>query len=265
MDRLGPETEPEQESDGSSVVMRVGYIVGAGVVAALASSFPASLRMGDESSPSRALLQWVVLSALATPIAVLLVAVLRRARVGVRLLMGEKTQLLAIGVLWWSVIELGILSMFGAVLRKTTHHHALAGVTFAIFAIVSGGLVGIFARKATIILARGGSSLQRSGLIIAASAAFLVVMLVGVRTSKAEGLHTASALVDGIALAITSTIASSRVFARYRPLAMIGVPVAVLVVMVGLTMLRFDPKLRASLGDIAPIHTLVIALFGGSG
>ncbi len=262
IDRLAPDDGPEQESDGSSVVMRIGHIVGAGVVAALASSFPASLRMGEEGSAGRALVQWVVVSALATPLAVGLVAVLRRARVGLRLLMGERVQLLAIGVLWWSVIELGILSLFGALLRKTTHHHALAGVTFAVFAIVTGLVVGIFARKATLVLARGGSSLQRSGLIIASSAAFLVVMLVGVRTSKAEGLHTASALIDGLALAITSTIASSKMLSRHRALAIVGVPIAVLVVMVGLTMLRFDPKLHASLGEVAPLHTLVLSLFG---
>lgn len=261
MERLGPQLEPEQNTDGLPVVMRVGAIVGAGVVAALVSSVPGALRMGDDSSASRALLQLVVLSALATPVAVLLVTVLRRARVGVRILMGDKPQLLAIGVLWWCVIELGILSIVGAVLRKTTHHHALAGVTFAIFALVSGLLVALFARKATLLVAGRGSQ-ERNGLVVAASSAFLVLMLVGFRTSRAEGLHTASALFDGLALTIASTLTSSRFFARYRPLAMIGVPVALLVLMVGFTMLRFDPKLRSALGDIAPIHALLIGLIG---
>lgn len=254
--------EPEPDSDGSSVVMRVGYIVAGGVVAAVASSLPAALRMGDESSASRALEQWVVLSALATPVCVAAVAVLRRARVGLRLLMGERAHLLAIGVLWWSVIELGLLSIFGAVLRKTTHHHALAGATFAVFAIVSGALVGAFARKTTGTLARGEASVQKVGLAIAGGAAFLVLMLVGVRTSRAEGLHTASALVDALALAVTSTITSSRAFARGRPMAIAGVPVAVLVLIVGLTTLRYSPKLRESLIETAPVHTLVFSLFG---
>jgi FtsH-binding integral membrane protein len=257
MDRLAP--EPEPDSDGSSVVMRVGYIVAGGVISAVASSFPAALRMGEEGSASRALEQWIVLSALATPIGVAAVAVLRRARVGLRLLMGNKGHLLAIGVLWWSVVELGLLSMFGAVLRKTTHHHALAGVTFAAFAVVSGLLIGIFAHRTTAILARGGPNLERMGVAIAGGAAFVVIMLVGVRTSRAEGLHTAAALVDALALAVMSTITSSRAFTRFRPMAIAGVPVAVLLLMIGLTTLRFDPQVRESLMEAAPVHTLLIS------
>lgn len=270
MERLPPHRALEPEpSDGDnstpsspSMVMRVGYIVAGGVIAAVASSFPGSLRMGEEGSASRALEQWIVLSALATPLGVLAVAVLRRARVGLRMLMGDRATLLFMGVLWWCVIEIGLLAIVGTVLRKTTHHHALAGVTFAAFAVASGVVVGLLARRATSVLARGGASLQKVGLYIAGGAAFLIVMLVGVRTSRAEGLHTAAALVDALALAITSTIASSKAFGRVRAMAIAGVPVAVLVIMVGFTTLRFDPKLRESLMETAPIHALVIGLFG---
>lgn len=256
MERL--DSEPEPENDGSSVVMRVGYIVAGGVVAAVASSLPAALRMGGGAA--RALEQWIALSALATPIGVGAVAVLKRARVGLRLLVGERAALFAMAVLWWCVIELGLLSVFGALLRKTTHHHALAGVTFAVFAVVTGIFVGLLARRATANLARGEGSLHRVGLAIAAGAAFLVLLLVGVRTSKAEDLHTAAALVDALALMVTATIASSRLFGRYRPMAIAGVPVAVLVLMLGLTTLRFDPKMRESLAEAAPIHGLVLSL-----
>jgi hypothetical protein len=257
MDNLGREPQPE----GESAIIVVGFVVAGAVIAAVASSLPAALRMGDEGSAGRALEQWIVLSALATPLATAAVIVLRRARVGLRLLMGDRASLLAIGVLWWSVIELGLLSIFGAVLRKTTHHHALAGVTFAAFAVASGALVGIFARRTTGMIARGGMNLQKIGLVIAGGAAFIVVMLVGIRTSRAEGLHTAAALVDVLAFAVMSTIASSRILSRFRPLAIAGVPVAVLVVMVGLTTLRFDPKLRDSLAETAPMHAIIIDLF----
>jgi FtsH-binding integral membrane protein len=253
------DTEPEPENDGSSVVMRVGYVFAGGVVAAVASSLPAALRMGGGGA-ARALEHWIALSALATPIGVGAVAVLKRARVGLRLLVGEHAALFAMGVLWWCVIELGLLSVFGAVLRKTTHHHALAGVTFAVFAAVTGIIVGLLARRATANLARGEGSVHRVGLAIAAGAAFLVLLLVGVRTSKAENIHTAAALVDALALMVTATIASSRLFGRYRPMAIAGVPVAVLVLMVGLTTLRFDPKMRESIPEAAPIHGLVLSL-----
>jgi hypothetical protein len=260
MERLAH--EPEPDSDGSSIVTRLGFIVAGGVAAAIASSLPAALRMGDDGSASRALAQWMVLSAVSTPLAVTAVALLRRARVGVRLLVGDRGALLAMGVLWWSVIELGLLSIFGAVLRKTTHHHALAGVTFAIFAVITGILAALFAHRTTTILARGGASLQRIGLAIAAGCAFIGIMLVGFRTARAEDMHTAATLVDALAFAVTATIASSRSFARWRPMAIAGVPVAVLVIMVGLTTLRFDPKLQQSLVETAPLHSFVIGLFG---
>jgi hypothetical protein len=260
MERLAH--EPEPDTDGSSIVMRFGFIVAGGVVAALASSLPASLRMGGEGSASRALEQWLVLSAVSTPLAVASVAVLRRARVGLRLLAGERASTFAVGVLWWSVIELGLLSLFGALLRKTTHHHALAGVTFSAFAVVTGVVVALFARRTTAMLIRGGAGLLKIGLVIAAACAFLAIMLVGIRTARAEGIPTAGALVDGLAFAVTTTIASSRLFGRWRPMAIAGVPVAVLLVMVGLTTLRFDPKLQQSLGETAPVHAFVISLFG---
>jgi hypothetical protein len=260
MERLAH--EPEPDSDGSSIVMRFGFIVAGGVVAALASSLPASLRMGGEGSASRALEQWLVLSAVSTPLAVAAVAVLRRARVGLRLLAGERASTFAVGVLWWSVIELGMLSLFGALLRKTTHHHALAGVTFSAFAVVTGVVVALFARRTTAMLMRGGAGLLKIGLVIAAACAFVAIMLVGIRTARAEGIHTAGALVDGLAFAVTTTIASSRLFGRWRPMAIAGVPVAVLLVMVGLTTLRFDPKLQQSLGETAPVHAFVLGLFG---
>lgn len=244
--------------------MRIGHVVAAGVLAAVTASFPASLRMGEEGSLGRALEQWLVLSALATPLGILAVAALRRARAGMTLLMGNGAILLYVGVLWWAVIEMGLLGIVGAVLRKTTHHHALAGVTFAVFALASGVIVGLLARRAAMIIARGGHAVLKTGLYIAGAAAFLIVMLVGIKTSRAEGLHTAAGLVDSLALAVTSAIASSRLLARVRPLAIAGVPVAVLVLMVGLTTLRFDPKLKDSLLETAPIHSLVISLFSSS-
>jgi hypothetical protein len=259
MERFAP-AEPEPESE-APLITRIGFAVAGAVGAAITSALPAALRMGDEGSIGRALEQWVVLSALGIPIALAAVAVLQRARVGLRLLMGERAPLLAIGVLWWSVIELGLLSGFGAVLRKTTHHHALAGVTFAAFAMGSGALVGLFARRISAMLGRGGPNLQRVGLVIAGASAFVAVMLVGIRTSRAEGIHTAAALVDVLALGVTSTIASSRLVTRSRYLAIAGVPAAVVILVIGLTTLRLDPKLSESLRETAPVHSLVVDLF----
>lgn len=259
---LAREPEPEPEDDRSSSVMRLGVIVAGGVLAAVVSSLPAALRMANASSASGALERWLVLAALATPLAVAAVAVLRRARVGVQLLAGARAPLFAMGVLLWCLIELVVLSAFGALLSKTTHHRALAGVTFAIFAVVTGVVVALVARRAATVLARKGAGAQKLGLGVVAGCAFVGVMLVGVRMARAEETLAASALVDALAFTVTTTIASSRLLGRWRPMAIAGVPVAVLVIMVGLTLLRFEPALQQALPETAPMHSLVLALLG---
>jgi hypothetical protein len=269
-ERLVPAPAPSPGAGGAggadaqaSLVMRAGLTAGKGVVAALVSSVPAAFRLGEEFSAGRGLEEWLVLAALATPLAMIAIYVVKRARVGLHLLFGERAPLLVIGLLWWCVVELGLLAVFGAVLRKTTHQHALAGVTFAFFAVATGGLIAVFAKRATARVAREGTSAQKLALLVAGAAAFLLVMLVGIRTSRTEGLHTAAALVDVMSLSVTSAIASSKLFDRHRALAIGGAPAAILLLMVGLTTLRFDPKLRESLPETAPFHAAIIDLLHG--
>lgn len=254
-------SEPEPAREGTPTVIRLGFLVAGGVVAAIMSSVPAALRMEGGASLTRALEQWVVLAAVATPFAILAVFVLRQAREGVRILVGDKVSLLAMGFLWWGVLELGVLSVFGALLKKATHHHALAGVTFAAFALVSGIVVAYFAYRTTAMLARGGEELQRMGLLMAAVSAIIVLALVGLRTAKAPGMHTAGVLVDFVAFVMMTAVASMRIHERFRPVAIGGVPAAVLVMIIGFTTIRFDTSLRDALTETAPGHGVVIGLF----
>ena len=64
------------------------------------------------------------------------VVILRGAREGLRAFGGKGGELRAYGVGLWSASLLVLLSFFGSSLRSTTHHHALAGVTFAFGAVV---------------------------------------------------------------------------------------------------------------------------------
>lgn len=263
--RQPPMGEPVHEDDGEvgvSLLLRIGVLIGGGVLSALVASLPAALRLGGEGSLGTLFTRWLILAALCLPLSVSAVAVLRRARVGLREIIGDRAKLLIIGVLWWSVIMVGLLAVVGALLRKVTHHHALAGVTFAFFAVIAGIIVALLARRTTGMLDRGGSRLQRVGLSIVGGCAVVVVGLVLVRTARATELHAAAGLVDAIALSITSIMASSRAFARVKPLAIVGVPVAILVLVVGLTLLRFDPKLHPVLMTGAPLHALILDLFG---
>src|SRR5262249_43327968 len=156
---------------------------------------------------------------------------------GVRILAGDHAETLAAAILWWIVLEAAALSVFGTVLRAKTHHHGLAGVTFAVLALISGLVVALLAVRAHRMLRRMPLLGQRAGLWIAAAALFLVVMLIGVRTARATGIHTAGGLVDALALAVTGALASARPFGRLRPLAIVGVPVAIIIVAAGFSTL----------------------------
>ncbi len=199
--------------------------------------------------------------ALLTPLAILVVAVLRRGRVGLRILAGEKGPLFAAAVLWWAVLELGVLSVFGSVLRAKTHHHGLAGVTFAILALITGLVVGLLASRGVRMLLRMPPGGHRVALVVAASAAFIVVALVGIRTSRAPGLHTAAALVDSLALVVSAAIASSRAMSRWRPLAVAGVPIAAAILLLGFACVRGEPDLQSLLAEGAPVQAWVLGLF----
>jgi hypothetical protein len=257
-----PRQEPiENHEEASSFVTRFGTVVGGGVLAAAASSLPAELRMGDGGSILRATEQWLALTALLTPLAILTVAVFRRGRAGLRILAGDRGPLFAAAALWWAVLELGILSVFGSVLRAKTHHHGLAGVTFAILALVSGLVVAMLAVRGVRMLLRMPPGGHRIAHMVAGAAAFLVVALVGIRTSRATGLHTAAALVDSLALVVSSAIASTRAMARWRPLAVGGVPMAVAILLLGFACVRAEPDLKDLLAEGAPVQAWVLGLF----
>ena len=251
----------EEDEEASSFVTRLGTVVGGGVLAAAASSLPAELRIGDGGSVVRAIEQWLALAALLTPLAILVVAVFRRGRVGLRILAGDRGPLFAAAALWWAVLELGILSVFGAVLRAKTHHHGLAGVTFAILGLLSGLVVFMLAVRGARMLQKMPPGGHRVALIVAASAAFVVIALVGISTSRAAGLHTAAALVDTLALIVSSAIASTRAMARWRPLAVAGVPIAAAILLLGFACVRAEPDLKEVLTEGAPVQAWILGLF----
>ncbi len=254
--------EPLEEHDAAtSPVTRFGTVVGGGVLAALAATIPAELRIGDGGSVARAFEQWLALAAVLTPLAIFAVAVLRRGRVGLRLLAGERAPLYAAAAVWWSVLELAFLSVVGAVLRAKTHHHGLAGVTFALVALVSGTLIALLALRGAQMLSKMPPASQRIAQGVVSFTAFLSIVLIGIRTSRADGLHTAAALVDGVALVAAAAIASTPLISRWRPLSVGGVPAAAVILVLGYAAVHGEPELRTLLADGAPLQAFLLGLF----
>lgn len=248
-----PPRSPEPDG-GSSRVTRFGTVVGAGLVSAVFSSLPAELRMGDGGSMARAWTTWLVLSSVVLPLGVLVALVFRRARVGLRLLAGDRVTPLALAALVWVAGELLLLSTFGALLRANTHHRGLAGVTFAIFAVTSGLAMAVVAARFTRSVGGLGPSWERLGVLAGGLVVFALLVVAGVRGSALPDLPTSAWLVDGLALSVAAAIASSPTFARARLFALVSVPVAAGVLLIGLSLLRMDPVVRESLVRHAPLH-----------
>lgn len=254
--------EPRSDSEAPSMRRRVGFIIGSGAVAAVVASLPVAFRTLGDATFGLVLERWLVLSGITTPLAVMAIAVWERARVGLRMLVGERRAPFILGMSWWCVIELALLSLFGAVLKKTTHHHALAGVTFAMFAVVSGIVVALFAARTTAILVRAGARSETLGLRIAAVCVGLGIFIVGLRASRADGLHTTAAISDGFVFVVATIFGSLRIRERFARLPTIGIPLAAVLIVVGLAVLRFDAPLQKELEETAPIFGIFTGLLG---
>lgn len=204
---------------------------------------------------------WMALAAIAMPIAVLFVGVLRRAKSGAQLVAGDRIEVVASAVLAWTTLQILFTGFFASLLRKHTHHHGLAGVTFAIGALVCGIFLALLVRRVMTKLASMPPAAHRIALVITALMTFLVIIVAGVRTAPAEDLSTAAGLIDALALAIACGIASSRLLARQRPLAIAGVPTAAIVLVIGLGSLHGNVSLREALAKSAPIHGMLLSVF----
>jgi hypothetical protein len=163
--------------------------------------------------------------------------------------------------LWLASLLVG-LTLFGRVLRANTHHHGLAGVTFAFgalaFAVGSGVVCGRL-----VALAREAPAFARRGLLlILGTAAVLALAYVGIRFVRAASHDAASygaagTVVDVLAFALAAFFASHRSLVARRAIALVGPPVAVAVLALGVTTLR-DAPVRDAIGESAPAFAPVV-------
>jgi len=257
-----PPPRPVTEESGGFIV-RFGSAVGLGAVAALGAVLPAAIRVEPAVADSASTVHvWLALATAALVPAVIAVVVLRGARVGLRSFAGPGVGLRVFGIGLWLASLLVMLSLFGRMLRATTHHHGLAGVTFAIgalFVAVGSGLV--CAR--IVAMAREAPDFARRGLMLMlGGAALLALLFIGVRfvrgaSHDAASYGAAGTVVDVLAFSLAALLASSRALAARRVLAIIGPPVAVAVVALGFGTLR-DATVREAIGERAPAFTPVV-------
>jgi hypothetical protein len=168
--------------------------------------------------------------------------------------------------LWLATLLIG-LSVFGSLLRATTHHHALAGVTYAFGALfLAIGDALVIAR--VVAIARGLPDRGRKVLMLALAAGVgIVLFAVGVRFVRAASHDAASfaaagTVIDVLAFALAAFFASRARVAWRRPLALVGPPVAVVVAALGIAALR-EPAVHDSVVERAPAFTPAADVLAG--
>jgi hypothetical protein len=264
MSDAGPLSPPTEER--GSAVLRVGAAVGAGAGAAIVCVIPAAMRASSEGEPGvgKAL---VALSACALVPMIASVVVLRGAREGLRAFAGPGAALRAYGVgLWLGTLLFG-LSIFGSLLRATTHHHALAGVTYA-FGALAFAVADALVCARVMAVARALPDRGRRVLLLALAVAVgILLFAVGVRfvraaSSDAASYAAAGTVVDVLAFVLAALFASRARLAWRRPLALLGPPVAVIVAALGIVALR-DAPVHDAVVDRAPAFGPAADVLGG--
>jgi len=121
----------------------------AALIAAVWSGLAAlsSARRAASDGDVSAFVAWSFCAASIAPFMVVSISLLRSARSGATALGGDDLGSKAIGFAAWLAVMTGALARFGAVLRERTHHHALAGATFALGALVLGAIAGMLAAR----------------------------------------------------------------------------------------------------------------------
>jgi hypothetical protein len=257
---------PFPGEERGSAVLRIGAAVGAGAAAAVVCVVPAALRVASQGEPGIAS-ALVALSACALVPMIASLVVLRGAREGLRAFAGPGAGLRAYGVGLWLGTLLIALSVLGSLLRATTHHHALAGVTYA-FGALAFAVADALVCARVMAIARALPDRGRRVLLLALAVAVAILLFaVGVRFVRAASRDAASyaaagTVVDVLAF-LLAAIFAARLRARLRrPLALVGPPVAVIVAILGIIALR-DPPVHDAVVERAPAFGPAADVLGG--
>jgi len=199
--------------------------VGAASLASAFASLPAAVRA--DAGFFRA---WAIFTGILLVPALALLAIFRAAREALR---GERSAASVLGVLMWIEALFFVAMRFGAVLRAKTHHHALAGVTFALGTLFVAALFAVFAARA----ARWAEkSRERTFLLGAVS---LLMALLVLRGAPELSEKTRAAAIDGaaalVALALGATASWPKMLAFFAP---VGVLCSIVALTEGLLALR---------------------------
>jgi FtsH-binding integral membrane protein len=251
---------PEAGRDGASLVARLGTAFGASAFGALVATVPAAIRAVGAGHPDSSPLDvWMALGGLAVGPMLVAIVLLRGARGGLAAFGGPEASMRLAAVVVWAALEFGALVGLGALLRATTHHHALAGVTFAAGALAAATALGLIVRR---LAAIASAPHARRPVLAAVAVTLAVFVALGVRElgarhdpSSASG---GAVVVDLLAFGIVATLASRPEVVRRRLLSIVGPPIAATLLVLGLSTVRSSPSVVEAVRAEAPLYAVVI-------
>ncbi|MDP9001262.1 MAG: hypothetical protein M3O46_14265 [Myxococcota bacterium] len=251
--------------DNDSLFVRVGALVGLATVAALACTLPAMTRVSTALAGDAPLVRaWAALGAATLVPMALSVVALRGARQGLRVFGKTGNYLRAFGLGLWLAALFVTLVLFGGFLRATTHHHALAGVTYACGALAFAVGWGLVCARLVAMLRSVAGETRCLSMILLGSVAVAAIGILSIRFMHAlvdgESSSAAATVIDVLAFAFAALLASLDWRVAWRLLAIVGPPAAVFLGALGITLLR-DPPVRHAIGEHAPAFTPAADLF----
>ncbi len=254
--------------ENGSLVLQFGASVGLAAAGALLCTVPAMIRvsagLAGEAPVVRA---WAALAAAALGPMGLSIAVLRGARRGLRVFADPHARLRWLGFGLWLTWLFVTLAVFGSVLRATTHHRALAGVTYGFGALAFAVGWGLVCARVVAVL-RGLSEGPRRvamvsiGMVTLVSLAYVVQRFVTVVSAAPPSARAAVTVVDVVAFLLAALLVARDWRGAIRPLAVVGPPVAVFLAALGITTL-LDPPVRQALAEHAPAFVTAADLVSG--
>jgi hypothetical protein len=246
-----------------SRLLAFGGIVGSTTLGAAIASTPATLRIENGTGACGPLGTWAMLVAISFFPMGMAVLVLRRARIGFAALGNRDSLAPLLTIIVWLTATLLSLLALGALLRARTHHRALGGVVLAVVAVAASVVLGVITIRLAAIMRRLPRSLLGAlGIAAGAGLGFFAAF------ARAQIAHSgpflpsteSAMLVDGAAFAVSALVASGSPLAPRRSLALVGPPLAVVILLLGVSSLRSCPRAFDTLGGEAPLFSKLAEL-----
>jgi hypothetical protein len=260
---LSRSTPPPPEERGSRV-MRFGAAVSAVLLACVLATVPAGVRITRLVSGSPGTLGvFVALLALVfVPLAVA-TTTLRRALAALRLFDSASAASGIMTAVVWAISSFVLLGALGAALRATTHHHGLAGVTFAIAGSMGALILAAFGTR--FVTWAHATAPSARAIVGGAGAVFLTLGLAFFARQFGRSEVASAYAVDLVSFSFATAFGAGAFPLRSRPfapLAFAGPPLAAVVLALGVGTLRESPTLRATIAEAAPVLATALPLVG---